>query len=216
MFKYFCDRYAYIFWLKNPAAFHDDFWCFFINVWVNCFGIISQFVWHSSSTRQPLGYYICSGIDPTEDFKKPLKIYGAVEIFSFLLNLIIYIPIKIYKSTQDGMSSAVLKGFFLKTGKIFNDWDSQSLASFGTNLANSVIVLLSIVNTILANRIEAKNINQYPYTFYVYYIFFLYPCLMTLLSLLLYYNRHKPMRRFLANEVGDAILKIKERFSKNT
>jgi hypothetical protein len=22
-------RYIYIFWLKNPAAFHDEFWCRF-------------------------------------------------------------------------------------------------------------------------------------------------------------------------------------------
>jgi hypothetical protein len=26
------SRYACIFWLKNPAAFHDDFWVRFINI----------------------------------------------------------------------------------------------------------------------------------------------------------------------------------------
>ena len=27
-------RYIFIFWLRNPLNFNDDFWCFFINLWV--------------------------------------------------------------------------------------------------------------------------------------------------------------------------------------
>ena len=27
-------RYIFIFWLKNPMNFQDDFWCVFINLWV--------------------------------------------------------------------------------------------------------------------------------------------------------------------------------------
>ena len=36
------SRFAYIFWLKNPAAFHDDFWCFFLSIWINAFGLVCQ------------------------------------------------------------------------------------------------------------------------------------------------------------------------------
>ena len=166
------------------------------------------------SARQPLGYYICSGINPTNAFKKPLQIYGVVEIFSFLLNLIIYVRIKIHK-TAHRLPSAVSTGCSLRSGITFSEWESQTLSSFGTNLTNSVIVLLSIVNMFLINGIEAKNFNQYPYTIYVYYIFFLYPCLVTLISLLLYYYRHQPMRRFLIGEFREELLKMKEKFFEN-
>jgi hypothetical protein len=27
-------RYVYIFWLKNPAAFNDEFWSRFIFIWI--------------------------------------------------------------------------------------------------------------------------------------------------------------------------------------
>ena len=30
-------KYAFIFWMKNPANFQDDFWSFVINVWVVTF-----------------------------------------------------------------------------------------------------------------------------------------------------------------------------------
>jgi hypothetical protein len=35
-------RYIFIFWLKNPAAFHDDFWLLFINLWSILFGVVTQ------------------------------------------------------------------------------------------------------------------------------------------------------------------------------
>ena len=30
-------KYIFIFWMKNPANFHDDFWSIFVNVWVVMF-----------------------------------------------------------------------------------------------------------------------------------------------------------------------------------
>jgi hypothetical protein len=36
------SRYACVFWLKNPAAFHDDFWGRFINIWAYGLGFIPQ------------------------------------------------------------------------------------------------------------------------------------------------------------------------------
>jgi hypothetical protein len=37
-------RYTFIFWLKNPAAFQDEFWSLFINLWVVGFSWIAQLV----------------------------------------------------------------------------------------------------------------------------------------------------------------------------
>ena len=34
------SRYVYIFHLKNPAAFDDNFWAFFLNLWVTLAGLL--------------------------------------------------------------------------------------------------------------------------------------------------------------------------------
>jgi hypothetical protein len=66
----FCDavtsaRFLFIFHLKNPARFHDDFWHLFINTWIVGFGVISQFVFVYLPGVQPISFYICAGIDPS-------------------------------------------------------------------------------------------------------------------------------------------------------
>ena len=36
------SKYIFIFWLKNPAAFNDDFWSLFVNIWVVSFSILTH------------------------------------------------------------------------------------------------------------------------------------------------------------------------------
>ena len=66
-------RYFYIFRLKNPAAFNDDFWSWFFNLWIKSFALLSQASWHLLVERQPMSYYVCTGQDPTETMKHPLR-----------------------------------------------------------------------------------------------------------------------------------------------
>ncbi len=86
-------RYVFIFWLKNPAAFNDGFWFWFIFLWIKLSNRISQTSWYLLTTRQPVGYYICSGQNPTQAMKHPFKSYGIVEIFSILLHFVIHLRI---------------------------------------------------------------------------------------------------------------------------
>ena len=53
-------RYVFIFWLKNPTAFKDDFWSFFLNMWVVGLSLITE------ACCQILGphtiyFYLCQG-----------------------------------------------------------------------------------------------------------------------------------------------------------
>jgi hypothetical protein len=64
-------RYLFIFWLKNQAAFLNEFWNDFIRRWIIAasffLNLVVFFLAHSFS----IDFYIYSGMDPTEDFKKP-------------------------------------------------------------------------------------------------------------------------------------------------
>jgi hypothetical protein len=67
------SRYVYIFWLKNPASFKDDFWACFFNMWVKICTMISLTVYHTLLTHQPSNYYICAGINPIIAFTNPSR-----------------------------------------------------------------------------------------------------------------------------------------------
>ena len=54
-------RYAFIFWMKDPDNFQDQFWHRFTLTWIKCFSLLFQSAWHMTAKRQPMGYYICAG-----------------------------------------------------------------------------------------------------------------------------------------------------------
>ena len=37
-------RYIFIFWLKNPYSFWDDFWTVFLNLWMFSFSLMSEII----------------------------------------------------------------------------------------------------------------------------------------------------------------------------
>ena len=96
-------------------------------------------------TRQPIGYYICCGVNPTEHLKTPLKVYGLLEITSILLNVFIWMRIKMYKGkemSQDLGAVVCRKSLFLA------EVDQMSLSSFGINITTLILCALAIVNQV--------------------------------------------------------------------
>ena len=62
-------RYLFIFSIKNPAIFQDEFWHFFITIQVVIFSFFSQLIFACLPGRQPLTYYFCTGEIPTGEKK---------------------------------------------------------------------------------------------------------------------------------------------------
>ena len=59
-------RYLFIFKLKNPSGFSEGFWTLFLNIWITAFSYLTQFVLALQPGRQPLNFFICSGLDPSK------------------------------------------------------------------------------------------------------------------------------------------------------
>ena len=55
-------RYIFIFWLKNPFIFQDEFWYLFVNIWTVMYTVLSEFAFFYVPGRQPMEFYICTGI----------------------------------------------------------------------------------------------------------------------------------------------------------
>jgi hypothetical protein len=54
------SRYIFIFWLKNPAAFQDEFWSLLVNIWVVLFSFISQIVFDVMLGIDSIHIHICT------------------------------------------------------------------------------------------------------------------------------------------------------------
>jgi len=127
-------RYIFIYWLKNPAAFKDEFWCVFLNLWCILISISFQIVRATVPGNHLVEYSMCTGNDPTPFFYLPSFGRGYIESFSLIIQIIVYIKIWLYKIKArkaigpQGYSS-YLKNIFI------NDLDKQSLTGVAPDIA---------------------------------------------------------------------------------
>ena len=63
---------------KNPAAFEDDFWCKVINVCVVLLSFLFAFTRSFLPGIKGIGFYACTGQDPTNDFKLSVRFSGVL------------------------------------------------------------------------------------------------------------------------------------------
>ena len=200
-------RYLFIFWLKNPAAFHSDFWILFLNIWIRGASLIFNGVWFIKSEHQIINFYICSGIDPTEDFKKPLKLYAVSELGSALINVFVWVRIQIYKRTSTNTEVKDKKPLNLK--KLFlNEFQYESLANFSTNMVNLLIIFFLLYGAAYLSTVKPEEMQYYQTTLYLAY--FLSPFFASIMFVAVYYLRHKPLRQAVFNEMLDIYIDLRE------
>ena len=147
--------------------------------------------------HQPINYYICAGLDPTEDFKNPVKVSGLMEIGSVVFNVFVFLRIRLFKKrTKNDLSSKrsnFLKDLFL------SDINAQSMASFSVNLCNLFNLALSKLSLSILNKIEPSNFSQHGDLIFTHYM--IYPCFVIILYLVLYYAFHEPLKTAFKNEL---------------
>jgi len=199
-------RYIFVFHLKNPSAFKDDFWIVFVNAWIKGASVIFNAAWFYQAEHQILDSYLCSGNDPTEDFKKPLKLYATTELGSLLFNLFAYARIKHHNmsKTEKGPVSrnVQLKELFL------SDDVKNSMASLTTNLFSLSSICLLLLWAAYLSQVMASEVKNY--TIEIYLSFLVFPVILIALFLLTYYIRHKPLRIVASVQFQDCLSHIWE------
>ena len=106
-------RYIFIFWLKNPAAFDDDFWCLFIFIWVHIFSLLFRGTEHFISANMSITYFICTGKEPYITGQP--KFSGIIELFTIVLHIFVYTRIYFYKRDgKEGRNMATNKKLTVK------------------------------------------------------------------------------------------------------
>ena len=179
-------QYIYIFWLKNPLAFQDDFWCWFTAAAIKLFSLCSQFIWHALTPRQPLNYFVCIGMDPTKYAVKPFRVYGFFELMTLLIQVFVQVKIMIYKRKDLGLK--------LINGSRVSDMEKFSLPSFIVNLFNVAVLATSTFFMIIVSTMEPQKLLVYPNSLMVQFVFLCLPALIGASMAATFYIRHKPLR----------------------
>ena len=200
-------RYIFIFWLKNPAAFRDDFWYIFLSSWIKGASLIFNGVWFFKVEHQIINYYICSGNDPTEDFKKPLEVYATTEIGSLLIHVFVYARIKIYKQSNVDQGSG--RNGFLK--KLFlSDDKKQSLATITTNFIQIVGLGLLLFGAGYMSKIKPEEMKNHR--FMIFMVYLIGPGSFFMFFVTIYFIRHKPLRNTIRVEIYEMYCRVYDHF----
>ncbi len=186
-------RYIFIFWLKNPTGFNDGVWFWFIFIWIKLSNRITQTCWHLLSLRQPVGYYICSGQDPTEAMQYPLKSYGIVELFSICVHFAIRLRIYFYKKKYS--SSSTTSTFTTRKNS------DIKMADFVINTVGIVILGIATVFMMKLSSVAPENLSQYPTNIFVYIRSLVIPGLGNMIICSMYFSRHLALRRMLFDKI---------------
>ena len=159
---------------------------------------ITQTCWYLLSVRQPVGYYICSGQDPTEAMKHPLKSYGIVEMFSIFVHFAVRLRIYMYKrnvsftSTTSTITTQKNKGI--------------KMADFVIYSVGIIILVISTVFMMKLSSVAPENLSQYLTYLFVYIRSLVIPGLGNMIICILYFSRHLALRKMLLEKLKEFFL----------
>ena len=109
-------KYFLIFWIKNPAAFYNEFWCIFVSICIHFFPFLIELSRVFLAADQTLGFNICTGRDPSATEKKDSSVFGMIIFLSGILHAAIYIRIFAHNHKEEGFfksKTAIFKVRFL-------------------------------------------------------------------------------------------------------
>jgi len=189
------SHYLFVFYLKNPSEFQDEFWHTFINIWIVSFGFLSQFTYMYLPGHQPVNYYLCIGVNPEIDGKifvmKKNYIANVVVLLTVVIQVSVAVRFIIHRVQIDAASQYGHKENFLK--EIMSDF----FIAFGIfNMAFLYAYLLYKINTL-----EPSLFNIYPNYLLLYALHYAFPIGTACSFSIFFYVRNKQMRTNLLEEL---------------
>ena len=186
-------RFVYIFKLKNPAAFRDDFWCFFVSLWIPIIELINVATFNIWANFQSVPTIVCTGQTtglPNKAFERSMIFFTVSSaILHFMINLRIYFyrrKFQVLSQTNQNQVSA--KHFYLK------NIEPNSLATVATDLLGLCFFFTAVVCLQKLSAVHPKNFKVYPNYLFLLYLDLLCPSLGIIFVILLFF-RKKALRR---------------------
>lgn len=198
-------RHACIFWLKNPAAFNDNFWSYIINIWVVIFSFTGQFVVAYLPGKQPVNYYICTGKNPEEDLEQNNKKNLPIVILSVLTVLLhIYSSFRIYRYKKEYRKKNLCKTC-TQANVSQKPFEKQSLSDFTSITVTLAVLSIFVFVLIRVAQADPQDLNKFPNYLFVYWINLGNEPIMSIILLTLSYLRNEKMRKVMSRELKEML-----------
>ncbi len=177
-------RYVFIFHLKNPAAFHDDFWSRFINIWILISCACTQIYMAKLPGCSTVYYYLCTGRNPVLDQHIARQEHTYVSILfivTAILHIFIGLKIHLYKKSAISQTTKTVASKYQKS--------QENLANLAINAFLVLSLLLIVLLSGKLNRMGAKDYNCHPNYLYEYFFRMASPHLFCFFVVVLHYYR---------------------------
>jgi hypothetical protein len=207
-------RYIFIFWLKNPTVFQDDFWNLFINIWIFGFVIINQIISSQMPGRRALYYYTCSGLNPALEKHSHGKyeyVVLALLVLTILIHLFISIRLYFYRKDIKIKSSSNITNNLPFKKKVYDfiRIENDSLTDITTSICTVFVLALAVFIVLRANRSKIQDLNCFPNYLYEYFIRMIWPNLVVTVVVLLQYYRNPTLRASIQKELYNFMYNLK-------
>lgn len=187
-------QYLLIFWIKNPAALNDEFWSFFITMWIAGLAQIFNFVKFMVPHRQPLNFYICSGTLPcAKDWSLPSNFGAHFEVLTILIIICVKLKIHFFKKKATIEGKMTTRSIFMKNFTL-ETINKNSLTTFSLNLTGLLLFSSFVFLGLKLNKLPFVEMNVFPNYFLYYVLQLILPNLVGLIVSCLFYLTNRSMR----------------------
>jgi len=197
-------RYIFIFWLKNPAAFKDEFWAVYINIWCLVISVLFQVLRAIIPGNQLVEYCLCTGEDPTPIILLPSFGRGYIESFSLIFQILIYAKIWFYKRKAKKVIGPQVYSSYLKNVFIVA-MDKDVISSLATDIVAVLVLAFGSVFIMIVNFKNCEDFQLFPKFIVVYYTYMLYPCLSCVIITMVWFIKNPVLRHTIVQELKSLI-----------
>ena len=194
-----------IFRLKNPASINDDFWSFFLTVWITMASFIIDFTRYFLPGKHAFAIYLCTSTDPTPDLHLPSKPTSFIEAVTILINVVLITRILIY-NRQKSLNNIIPINQNEQNKMNFLAYiEKHTIVDATTQLIETGIFVLYVIVLIRLQTMTPDEVNTYPNNIFIYFHQMIYPGLFGLVSVVWFYLRNPPLRKRVTKEIWDRI-----------
>ena len=200
-------KYLYIFVFKNSTGRFDEFWCFFINIFILVIAFVSQFVFQFLPGKNPYYYYVGLGVNPEQGLKTKVNLLLQINlVVCFLLYLYVAIKIKHFNYKFQSVKvepqltiSSTVNNFHYSTVR---QSLKNTLADF-TTLAATLVLMLPIISVaIILNPTSGPQLMTFPCYFLVQFHLHVCPFLFSCSLTLSHFICNKKLREVIFRELN--------------
>lgn len=188
------SRYILIFILKSSFILEENFWALFIMLWIKAFAFVIVILVPFLGENTTMHYFICCGCQPessTSTWK--LQVSHIASTLTVVLYVVILARITYFKYKMVELR--------------LEEW--MSVGELYVCLFHAGAYALGAAGGMLLATIHSQDLNVFPNYIYEWHYSLSWPCLVSFMTAMSYYIRHKGMRDFLVHKVYNLIIMCK-------